>query len=328
MAFSNTYDQANTGSAVSNREQLLDVLTILAPQETPMLALCKKSKATSTFVEWTVDSLAAPSTAGISEGADVTAFTDKFASRARLGNYVQHFRRDFMVSKLQQAVDSVGPAKLAQAESKALRELKRDMEATICSANDRSAENGAGTPYKTRGFSKWCSGSAGTDVPAAYETPTTSLHTSGALTEDDFRDLITSIFRVNGMANQLTLVADTELRQLISGFTRADTSSNDSTYTVTESATSKKITFTVSMYESDHGFISIVNMNPDCSPDTTNKDDGFLVNPEYIGWAELIPVGSTMLEDQGGGSRGYIDCVGAFICNSPLAHGLITDITA
>jgi len=130
------------------------------------------------------------------------------------------------------------------------------------------------------------------------------------------------------MANQLTLVADTELRQLISGFTRADTSSNDSTYTVTESATSKKITFTVSVYESDHGFISIVNMNPDCSPDTTNKDDGFLVNPEYIGWAELIPVGSTMLEDQGGGSRGYIDAVGAFICHSPLAHGLITDITA
>ena len=76
--------------------------------------------------------LSAPSTAGISEGADVTAFTDKFAGRAKLNNRIQKFRRDYMVSDLQEAVDSVGPAKIAQAEAKAIRELKRDVEATIC----------------------------------------------------------------------------------------------------------------------------------------------------------------------------------------------------
>ena len=109
MAFSNTFDTTNPGSAVSNREDLTDVLTILAPEETPVLSSASKQKSSATFTEWTVDALSAPSTAGIDEGADVTTFTDQFAGRARLGNYVQKFRRNFKVSDLQEAVDSVGP---------------------------------------------------------------------------------------------------------------------------------------------------------------------------------------------------------------------------
>ena len=89
MAFSNTFDTTNTGSGVSNREDLTDVLTILAPEETPILSMANKERASATNVEWTVDSLADPVTTGIAEGADVTAFTDKFASRARLGNRIQ-----------------------------------------------------------------------------------------------------------------------------------------------------------------------------------------------------------------------------------------------
>ena len=88
MSFSNTYDTTNTGSAVSNREDLMDVLTILAPEETPILSSASKSRANATFVEWTVDSLSDISTAGIAEGADVSTFTDQFSGRARLGNYV------------------------------------------------------------------------------------------------------------------------------------------------------------------------------------------------------------------------------------------------
>ena len=61
MSFSNTFDTTNTGSAVSNREDLTDVLTILAPEETPILSSANKQRATATNVEWTVDSLSAPS---------------------------------------------------------------------------------------------------------------------------------------------------------------------------------------------------------------------------------------------------------------------------
>lgn len=329
MAFSNTFDTTNTGSAVSNREELLDVLSILAPEETPMLSLANKSKANATFVEWTVDSLADPVTTGVAEGADVTTFTDKFASRARLGNYVQKFRRDYMVSDLQNAVDSVGPAKIAQAESKATREIKRDIEATICSANDRSAENGGGTSYGMRGFGKWVqSASTGiTDIPAAYRTPSTSEHTTGAFTETVLNNLITSIYRVNGGSNSMTLVADTALRRVISDFARTSSSADYTVRNVNYVGGSGVIKLSVNLYESDHGMVSIVNMNPACAPDTSAKDTGYLVNPEFYGVSELIPLGSTRLPNFGGGERGFVDWTGTLLVKHPGAHGKITILT-
>jgi len=328
MAFSNTYDTTNTGSAVSNREDLTDVLTILAPEETPVLSSASKSKATATYVEWTVDSLATPTTTGVAEGADVTSFTDKFSNRARLGNYIQKFRRDYMVSDLQNAVDSVGPAKIAQAEAKSVREIKRDIEATLCSNNDRSIEDGAGTPYGLRGLGDWIDSAGPADVPAAYRTPAGSIQGSGTtFTETVFNNLITSIFRVTGMSNGLTLVADTSLRRVISDFARTSGSSDYSVRKVSYDGGEASIKLSVELYESDHGIVSIVNMNPDCAPDTTNKDTGYLVNPEYYGIAELIPTGSTRLPNLGGGERGYVDCALTLIVKHPGAHGKITALT-
>lgn len=327
MAFSNTYDTSNPGSAVSNREDLLDVLTILAPEETPVLSSAAKSKASATFVEWTVDSLSAPVTTGVAEGSDVTVFTDKFANRARLGNYIQKFRRDYMVSDLQNAVDSVGPAKIAQAEAKAVREIKRDIEATLISNNDRTVEDGAGTPYGLRGLGDWIDSSGPSDVPATYRTPSGSIHASGTFNETVFNNLITSIYRVTGTSNGLTLVADTALRRVISDFARTSGSSDYSVRRVAYEGGEATIKLSVELYESDHGIVSIVNMNPDCAPDTTNKDTGYLVNPEFYGVAELIPLGSTRLPNLGGGERGYVDCAMTLLVKHPGAHGKITTLS-
>jgi hypothetical protein len=326
MAFSNTFDTTNPGSAVSNREDLLDVLTILAPEETPVLSSAPKSKASATFVEWTVDSLSAPVTTGVAEGSDVTAFTDKFAGRARLGNYVQKFRRDFMVSDLQNAVDSVGPAKIAQAEAKAVREIKRDIEATLMSNNDRSVEDGGSTVYGLRGLGDWIDSAGPSDVPSAYRTPAASISASGAITETVFNNLITSIYRVTGTTNSLTLVADTALRRVISDYARTSGNTDYSVRQVTYNGEVSTIKLAVEMYESDHGMVSIVNMNPDCAPDTSNKDTGYLINPDYYGVAELISLGSTRLPNLGGGDRGYVDSTLTLVCKHPGAHGKITAI--
>ena len=330
MAFSNTFDTTNTGSGVSNREDLTDVLTILAPEETPILSSANKERATATNVEWTVDSLSAPSTAGISEGADVTAFTDKFAGRARLGNRIQKFRRDYMVSDLQEAVDSVGPAKIAQAEAKAIRELKRDVEATISGTQDSATEDGASTANQLRGLGKWlASGKSGdiavaSDVPAAFATPEDSVDVDAAnFTETDLNTLISSIFRVTGSTNSLSLIADTSLRTIIADFARTSGGTNDVYRSVQYDGNSGSIKLSVDLYESDHGVVSIVNMNPDCAPDTTNKNSGYIVNPEYYGIHELIPMGSTRLPNLGGGERGFVDCALTLGVYHPGAHGKI-----
>jgi len=329
MAFSNTYDTTNPGSGVSNREDLTDVLTILAPEETPVLSSASKQKASATFVEWTVDALSTPSTAGIREGADVTTFTDQFAGRARLGNYIQKFRRDYQVSDLQEAVDSVGPAKVAQAEAKSIRELKRDIEATLCGTQDRAAEDGSSTAYALRGLGDWIDSAGPSDVPAGFRTPADSIHSSGAFTETVLNNLITSIFRETGTSNNLTMVADTAVRRIISDFARTAGVSGtdaDSVRTVNYNGDSAQIKLSVEFYQSDHGMISIVNGNPDCMPDTVNKDFAYLVNPEYYGIHELIPMGSTRLPNQGGGERGYVDCALTLGVYHPQAHGLISAV--
>ena len=329
MPISNTYQpsapaaKSGTGSAVSNREDLSNELSILAPEETPILSLCGKGKASATYTEWTVDSLAEPATTGISEGSDVTSFSDKFADRARLGNYIQLMRRDYIVSNLQQAVTSVGPANVAQAEAKSMREIKRDIEATIASNNEMTVENGAGTPYGMRGLGKWIQSTAQATnpVPTAYRTPSGSIIAS-TLSESSFNTMIGSIFAKNGEMNSLTLVANVALRQLISNFTRAQPSSAGVTYHVNQDATSKTITLSVNLYDSDFGIIKIVNGNPSCMP-TTNTNVGYVLNPKYLGFNTLIPMGATRLENQGGGERGFVDVAGTLCVKHPQAHGKI-----
>jgi|TARA_E500000318_G_scaffold109909_1_gene124021 hypothetical protein len=341
MAISNTFDPnapqavTGTGSAISNREDLLDVLTILAPEETPVLSSLNKQGASSTFVEWTVDSLSAPSSDGISEGADVTAFDDKFAGRARLGNYVQKFRRSYLVSDLQEAVDSVGPAKVAQAEAKAIRELKRDIEKTLCSNNDRQAETGS-VPYKMRGLGKWLANAsftttsdgaiaAASDVPSDFRTPDTSaVDVAGEFTENELNGIITSIFKETGTTNNLTLIADTALRTDIADFARIQDTGNSVMRRVMMENGEAEIKQTVDLYQSDHGIVSIVNANPDCMPDTTPANiQGYVLNPEYAGIHELIPMGSTRLPNLGGGERGFVDCALTLGVYHPAAHGKI-----
>ena len=333
MAFSNTFDTTNPGSAVSNREDLTDVLTILAPEETPVLSSASKKRSSATFTEWTVDALSAPVTVGVEEGDDVTTFTDQFAGRARLGNYVQKFRRDFRVSDLQEAVDSVGPAKVAQAEAKAIRELKRDVEATLIGTQDRSIENGAGTPYGLRGLGDWIDSAGPTDVPANFRTPAASIYdisTQGAFGEAALNDMISSIYRQTGSTNNLMLVADTGLRRTIADFARVSAGATENIRAVNYDGNKAEIKLSVELYQSDHGIVSIVNMNPDTAPATlaggnTTFNDGYLINPEYYGVHELIPMGSSRLPNLGGGERGFCDCTLTLGVYHPQAHGKITE---
>jgi hypothetical protein len=236
-----------------------------------------------------------------------------------------------MVSDLQEAVDSVGPAKVAQAEAKAIRELKRDVEATLLSDNNRQAETGA-LPYKLRGLKQWLA-SDNDDVPAEYETPSTSRSTAGAdIDETAFNAIIQSIYRENGEANNLTLIADTKLRQQLADYARfVGTANNLGTPAnaegirrVSTDMGSTTIKLSVEIYQSDFGTVSIVNMNPDTAPDTTNQDHGYLINPDYYGVHELIPMGSSRLPNMGGGERGFVDCALTLGVYAPQAHGIIT----
>ena len=229
-----------------------------------------------------------------------------------------------MVSDMQQLVDTAGVSnEFANAESKAVRELKRDFESAICSAQDRQAEAGAGSPYKTRGMLKWLGvGGQPSDVPAAFQhvphaTPATQ-------TEATFNSVLQELYDSNGMpGGQLTLLAGPGLKQEISNFSRVS-STTLNTYQVTQTAESKKITLSVNLYDGDFGRCAIIPstfVNRTSGSATVDSDAGFLIDPEYVSVFTLKAESRSELEDQGGGSRGFADLIAGISCDSPKAHG-------
>jgi len=90
-----------------------------------------------------------------------------------------------------------------------------------------------------------------------------------------------------------------------------------------QDATSKQITLSVSVYDSDFGLLKIANANPAC----TLAGTGYIINPKYLAFNTLIPMGSKRLEDQGGGPRGFVDMTGTLCVKHPGAFGKVTGIT-
>ena len=191
MAIATTYNTSG------DREDLTNALTILTPEDCPKTSTFSKSTdAFNMLHEWQMDTLLPVSFSGIIEGADASSLTDQVAQRARVGNRQQIFNRTWSISRSQLASDPAGVTnEMANSKTKASREIKRDIEAAIGSDNDLQVGTGL-VPSKMRALGKWISTTPGSDVPAAYTTPSASISTttSGALTESIFNDVYQSIF--------------------------------------------------------------------------------------------------------------------------------------
>ncbi len=318
--------KAASYNVAGNREDLSDILTILEPEVTPVTSMAKKQKASATFFEWQVDDLQEVEFAGVNEGEDVSSFTNASANRARLGNYIQKFRRTFAVSDIQELTDTAAvSSEFAYAEGKAAREIKRDVEAAICSDQDRQQDGGTGSPYKTRGLYNWLGTPA--DVPAEFRSVGQQQAT---LTEDNLNSMLQSVYESNGMpGGQLTLVAGPTTKRDITDFSRGEGAvQNNNVYRVTQDGASKKITLTVNMYEGDFGNIAVVpslfvNRATGGGVTAAVQESALLIDPEYIALHQLKAESKSELEDQGGGRRGFCDIICGLACLAPKAHSRV-----
>lgn len=330
MAFDASYDTGTQGSGVGNREQLLNLSTVLYPTIAPTKGVIPTTNEfKGELIEWTVDTMRDPQNVGVPEGEDVSTFKAKHRKLARLQNRTQHFRDSFKVSKKQQAYESVTPVKIAEAEEKTLKEVLLDVEKSINSNDGCVADDGSGTGTIQRGLGKWISDTAQSDgvndVPTEYRTPTASIHSSGSLTEEAFNGLLASRFNEVGETGSLKLIADTELRNhIIDEFTRTDGGSSQVRY---PNGNGTDVTYNVEMFRSPFGIVDIITANPKCMPNSSTHKTGYILDTSLLQWNEVLPIGSTRLEDNGGGPRGYVDCMGCLINKGPKAHAKITDFS-
>jgi hypothetical protein len=94
-------------TAVGAREDLIDVIYDISPQDTPIMSSIGKTKATAVYHEWQLDSLAAATVSNAQvEGADADAVT--LSPTTRVGNYTQIIAKTIKVSNTLEAIDKAG----------------------------------------------------------------------------------------------------------------------------------------------------------------------------------------------------------------------------
>jgi hypothetical protein len=122
-----------TTNAVGNREELSDVVSRITPEDTPIYSLIEKGKCVSVHPEWETDDLAAPAENIREEGEDYTF--DAVTPPARLGNYTQILRKDWIISGTQEVVSEAGNVQKRKYQKlKKGVEIRKDVEYAIVDA--------------------------------------------------------------------------------------------------------------------------------------------------------------------------------------------------
>lgn len=126
----------------SRREDLLDVIGDVSPDETPLMTLFGTSAARGTLHEWLKYSVSRPSSVSADiEGADTT-FSD-LTQPSRTNNVTQIIKMPIQVSRTERKVNVAGMGDpYAFQKADALRQLKMRMEYAILNAAKASGSSG------------------------------------------------------------------------------------------------------------------------------------------------------------------------------------------
>jgi hypothetical protein len=320
---------------VGKREDLADIIAVADAKNTPLKSMIRKGKPVgNTFVEWQADAYDATSTTGALDGADVSAYEDAAANRARFGVYVQELRRTPKVNQMAEEISNVaginnpdpqgvrGSTEFARAKAKKIIEIGRDIEAVLLSDNETRQESGSDS-YLTRGLGKWIQNGAQAvqPVPAAFRTPTASVYSStmAAFTEDSLRALLQSRWTQTGSTDELYLICGPGVKNAVSDFGRyqPDKASNGHVRRFNNEGAGK-ITSSVDVYEGDYGTVEVHLDNF-----TPTTGTGYILDMKML---ELRTKGEPSyrdLPDLGGGPRGLIKAIIALCVLNPLAHAKI-----
>jgi len=256
---------------VGAREDLADLIAIADQKATPLVSAARKSTApTNPLFSWLVDGYAAVDRSGVLSNEDATTFSNPAEQRARLYGRIQKLWRKPKVSDIAESVSDVAglgiKREMANAVTRSLKEIARDLEATFCSDQDSSEESGA-TPFRTRGLGSWISSSAqsdaGTAVPAAYRTPSTSISTAtiADTTESVIQGLLQSVYEQTGKSKTFTLLCGPTLKRRFTEMTQVQFGTTNTAAVVrtyNADLSDNKISYKVDVFSGDFGEIMLV----------------------------------------------------------------------
>lgn len=280
---------------VGSVDDLTDVITNIAPKETPLLTRLSRSKVTNTTHGALTDTLPAAAIPNIAEGADFS--TVAATPRGRLDNYTQIFDRGYFVTDTEEAVLKKGvSSEIEYQMGIAMKAVALDVELAIVTSATAQMQNGAqngkmgGVPY--------------------FNTVNVKNMANAALSETAFNDAVQLAWAAGGLP-EVGVVSGNNKRT-ISGFTAGGVKNREQD--------DRKAINVIDIYVSDFGEIELMAHRQQVN---TRID---IIQPELFKPGFLIPFHKEDLPKKGHKIEKVITGQVTLECRSKAAHSAITNI--
>jgi hypothetical protein len=307
---SETFD---TYDSIGEREDLSDVIYNISPTDTPFLSSAAKTQATAVLHEWQTDSLATAVTDNkVIEGDEATA--DAVTATTRLSNSSQILDKVVTISGTQEAVDKAGRAsEIAYQVAKKAKELKRDLESSLCS-NNAEVTGSASAARQLGGLGSWVATNDVFGTGGASGGLGNTARTNGtqrAFTETQLKSVIKSVWNAGG--NPQIIMVGPFNKQKLSGFTgnstRFDAGADATLYT------------SVDVYASDFGQTQVI-------PNRFSRDrEAWVLDMDFWGVAFLRDFTMHELAKTGDTEKRQLLVECTLESRNEAASGMIADLT-
>lgn len=316
----NLFDRYDVAGSV--REDLIDKIYNVSPEEVPVTTAFGKTTATNTFHEWQRDALAsANKDNAIIDGDDFSA--QALTATDRVGNHCQIFAKQPAVSRRSNIVKKAGQkTAMAYQKAKLMKELKRDMEAMVLSSNAAVAGSSAAAS-KSAGLGSFLYSNASHGVGGSTTThtsgaPTTApvAGTARAFTEALLKTVVQSAYINSGMVPSMVVMSPSH-KTTFSGF--AGIAVNR--YQVSKKEQGR-IIGGADIYMSDFGELEIIPHYIMAGSSTV-----FLCNSDYASLAFLDGFRSEEIGKSGDSDKQLITVDACLRVDSEKAFAKIADLT-
>ena len=220
----------------SRREDLLDIVADLTPDDTPLATMLKTSTAKDTVHQWLEDYITPPTSVSFAAEGAAATYTG-LTQPKRILNLTATLTETFRVSGTERAVVPAGGDPLDYQAGKALKTWKMKEEYAIVNGSLSSGVSGTGASM------------AG--LINVITTLATSRNSGTSLSETEFQDMHQDSWNQGGTDNAFDLVlVPFNLKRKIDGFTAGATKYVDQS--------DKKLTQPVAIYETSAGVARIL----------------------------------------------------------------------
>jgi hypothetical protein len=308
-----------TFDAKGIREDLSNIITNIAPEETPYMSNVGRESISNSLFEWQTDTLASAAANKQLEGDDVTSF-DSVTATVRLQNYAQISRKTIVLSATEETVNKAGRrSELAYQIAKRSAELKRDQEFSMLNG----AVAAAGNTTTARGtaslqaFIKTNYDMQTNGANPTYTTVPTGARSDGnvrTFTETILKNVIQQVWTSGGTPK--ILMTGPVNKQRVSGFagiasSRFNIDGGDRPATIIGAA---------DVYVSDFGNVQVV-------PNRFQRErDAFVIDPEYAGVVTLRPYQQIELAKTGDADKRMLIVEFGHKVYAENAHGIAADL--